>query len=115
MFLISDTVDKNIMKVSVVIPAKNEGASLPALLEGLKDLDQVVEIIVVNDGSTDNTSEICRLFGVVEVRHPYSKGNGAAIKSGARAASNDIIVFMDADGQHRPEDIPALLDKMGRV
>ena len=101
------------MKVSVVIPAKNEGASLPALLEGLKDLDQVVEIIVVNDGSTDNTSEICRLFGVVEVRHPYSKGNGADIKSGARAASNDIIVFMDADGQHRPEDIPALLDKMG--
>ena len=100
------------MKVSVVIPAKNEGTSLPALLEGLKVLNQVVEIIVVNDGSTDDTSEICRRLGVVEVKHPYSKGNGAAIKSGARAASNEFIVFMDADGQHRPEDIPALLDKM---
>ncbi len=100
------------MKVSVVIPAKNEGASLPALLEGLKALDQVVEIIVVNDGSTDETSSICQEFGIIEVKHPYSKGNGAAIKSGTRASSGDVLLFMDADGQHRPEDIPALLDKM---
>ncbi len=100
------------MKLSVVIPAKNEGASLPTLLEGLKALAQVSEIIVVNDGSTDNTSEICHRFDVVEVKHPYSKGNGAAIKSGARVATHDFILFMDADGQHRPEDIPPLLDKM---
>lgn len=103
---------KIIMDVSVVIPAKNEAASLPALLTGLKALDCVAEIIVVNDGSTDETSSVCSRLDVTEVKHPYSKGNGAAIKSGARAASQEIIVFMDADGQHRPEDIPGLLNKM---
>jgi len=100
------------MKVSVIVPAKNEAASLPTLIAGLKALDQVREIIIVNDGSTDKTSEICREFNVIEVKHPYSKGNGAAIKSGVRASTGDILLFMDADGQHRPEDIPALLAKM---
>ena len=103
---------KTIMEVSVVIPAKNEAASLPTLLAGLKALDCVAEIIVVNDGSTDETSSVCSRLGVIEVKHPYSKGNGAAIKSGTRASSQDHILFMDADGQHRPEDIPGLLAKM---
>ena len=100
------------MKVSVIVPAKNEAASLPRLLAGLKALDQVREIIIVNDGSIDETSDICREFDVIEIKHPYSKGNGAAIKSGVRASTGDVLLFMDADGQHTPEDIPGLLHKM---
>jgi len=70
------------------------------------------EIIVVDDGSTDTTPVICREYGVIHLRHPYSMGNGAAIKSGARRATGDIVVFMDADGQHDPSDIPRLLEKI---
>jgi glycosyltransferase involved in cell wall biosynthesis len=100
-------------KVTVVIPAKNEALSLPQLLPRIKALHPDFEIIVVNDGSTDETAEICLDCGVKVISHPYSMGNGAAIKSGSRAASGDTLVFMDADGQHRPEDIGDLLAKLG--
>jgi len=69
-------------------------------------------VIVVNDGSTDNTLEVAEAAGARVVSHPYSKGNGAAIKTGARAATGEIIVFMDADGQHDPADIPRLLARL---
>lgn len=69
------------------------------------------EIIVVDDGSDDDTQAVCAAHGVRVLSHPYPKGNGAAIKTGARAARGEVIVFMDADGQHKPEDIPALLQK----
>lgn len=101
-------------KLSIVIPAKNESGSLVSLLPQLKACQPDAEIVVVNDGSTDDTKQICEAAGVVVVSHPYSKGNGAAIKSGARAASGDLLVFMDADGQHRPEDIEILLDKFNQ-
>jgi len=101
-------------KVSVVIPAKNEGASLRPLLKELLDMDCLDEVIVVDDGSGDDTCSISSEEGAIVVTHPYSKGNGGAIKSGARAASGDIIVFMDADGQHSPADIPRLLEKLGK-
>lgn len=68
--------------------------------------------MVVDDGSTDSTGSVCAQYGARVVSHPYAKGNGAAIKSGARHASGDIIVFMDGDSQHRPEDIPRLLAKL---
>jgi glycosyltransferase involved in cell wall biosynthesis len=68
---------------------------------------------VVDDGSVDNTRSVCESHGVRVISHPYPKGNGAAIKTGARAAKRDVILFMDADGQHKAEDIPALLDKFG--
>lgn len=98
--------------VSIVIPAKNEGNNLSRLLPKLSEIAKGAEIIVVNDGSTDNTREVCEENRVRTINNPYSKGNGAAIKSGARASKNEFIVFMDADGQHKPEDIPSLIEKL---
>lgn len=100
------------LSVSVVIPAKNEANSLAPVLNGLWGLGRVSEIIVVDDGSEDATGEVSRQQGAVVISHPYSKGNGAAIKTGARAATSDIVVFMDADGQHNAEDIPHLLERI---
>lgn len=100
-------------ELSIIIPAKNESESLGALLPELVTLYSDAEILVVDDGSTDNTAEICERNGVKVIRHPYSMGNGAAIKAGARHATGDIFVFMDADGQHQPGDIQHLLDRLG--
>jgi len=99
------------MTFSVVIPARNEAEGLRKLLPEVTRLLPEAEIIVVDDGSTDDTTSVCASAGVRQIRHPYPKGNGAAIKTGARAAKGEVLVFMDADGQHKPEDIPALIDK----
>lgn len=97
---------------SIVIPARNEEIGLAKLLPGLVlYLPLGTEIIVVNDGSDDATIEVCAAHGARVVTHPYPKGNGAAIKSGARVANGSILIFMDADGQHQPADIPRLLDR----
>ncbi len=98
--------------LSIVIPALNEDASLRKTLPLLVEHYPEAQIIVVNDGSVDSTPEVCKEFAVTEIRHPYSKGNGAAIKSGARAATGDVIVFMDGDGQHSAEAIGDLLLKI---
>ncbi len=98
--------------ITIILPAKNEASSLPSLLSRIAKIYPDAEIIVVNDGSTDDTAEACLRQGVRVINHPYSMGNGAAIKSGARMANGDILVFMDADGQHDPADIPRLLVKM---
>lgn len=103
------TIDK---RVSVVIPAKNEAASVSVLIKQLNKLPMLGELIVIDDGSTDATAELAAQEGVRVVRHPYSKGNGAAIKSGTRLAVGDVIVFMDADGQHDPKDISRLLARL---
>jgi glycosyltransferase involved in cell wall biosynthesis len=99
-------------RVSVVLPARNESAGLAALLPKLRILMPGARILVVDDGSTDNTRQVCVTHGVEVVAHPYPKGNGAAVKSGARAADGEILVFMDADGQHRPEDVPGLIARL---
>jgi len=100
--------------VSIILPAKNEAKSLTTLLPVLRKNFPEEEIIVVNDGSTDNTVEICEQNQVTVITHIYSMGNGAAIKTGARNASGDILMFMDADGQHNPEDINRLLEKINQ-
>jgi len=99
------------MKLSIILPAKNEAQSLITLLPQLIKVQPQAEIIVVDDGSDDDTRKVCEEIGVKVVSHPYSKGNGAAIKTGARAASGEVFVFMDADGQHRPQDIVVLIEK----
>lgn len=96
----------------MVIPAKNESGSISALIEQLAALPDLKEIVVVDDGSTDGTGDIAERLGARVIRHPYSKGNGAAIKSGVRAARGEIVVFMDADGQHAPRDVHRLLQKV---
>ena len=98
--------------LSIIIPAKNEGAALGLLLGNLRGRYKDAEIIVVDDGSSDQTSDVVTAAGCRVVRHPYSKGNGAAIKTGARHASGQVLVFMDGDAQHRPEDIPRLLARL---
>lgn len=100
------------MKISIVLPAKNESAAIGSTVAGIVALSPDAEVIVVNDGSTDNTAAIAQAAGANVITHPYSKGNGAAIKTGARAANGEVIVFMDADGQHDPADIPRLLARL---
>lgn len=101
-----------IESISVVIPAKNEGRNLGKLLPRIREELPDAEIIVVNDGSTDDTREVAEKVGARCVNHEYSLGNGAAIKSGARVAKGEVIVFMDGDGQHDPGQIGLLLEKI---
>lgn len=98
--------------VSIVLPAFNEEKGLDRLLPELRKLYPTYEIVVIDDGSTDSSKSICIKNSVKVFSHPYPMGNGAAIKSGARHASSDILVFMDADGQHNPEDIKLLVEKL---
>lgn len=98
--------------LSIVMPCLNEAENIDNLLPKIKEHQPDAEILVVDDGSTDRSLEICNEHGVKVVSHPASLGNGAAIKTGARNAIGEIIVFMDADGQHAPEDIQRLLSKL---
>lgn len=98
--------------ISIIIPARNESESLARVITQIRDGGIDAEIVVVDDGSSDDTAEIAAHHGAKLISHPYSLGNGAAIKSGARAASGAILVFIDADGQHDPADIPRLLARL---
>ncbi len=99
--------------ISIVIPCKNEQNSIGAVLDELLIGYPSAEIVVVNDGSTDKTAEILsRYKDITVLTHPYGKGNGATIKTGAKAATGEILVFMDADGQHNIIEITNLLENI---
>lgn len=99
---------------SVVLPAKNESGAIGDTIKKIHALGIVNEILVINDGSSDTTQQVAEQAGAKVITHPYSKGNGAAIKTGARHAVGDVIIFMDADGQHDPKDIPRLLEEINQ-
>jgi glycosyltransferase involved in cell wall biosynthesis len=102
-------------EISIVIPVFNEAAGLAELIAKIHPLKLAQsEIIVVDDGSSDGSAGIAQSAGANVVRHPYNIGNGAAVKSGIRAAQGRLIVLMDGDGQHKPEDIPKLLAEAGK-
>jgi len=101
--------------LSIIIPAYNEGVVIESVLQEILQLNLDCEIIVIDDGSTDETTNIVKQFEMVKlIRHAYNVGNGAAIKSGIQAASGEIIVMLDADGQHKPEDIPRLVNYISK-
>ena len=100
------------MQPSVILPAKNESEGLRRTLPRLLEVLPGAEIIVVDDGSTAAVSSVAASFGARVVSSPYSMGNGAAVKRGTRAATRDVLVFMDADGQHDPAHIPRLLERL---
>jgi glycosyltransferase involved in cell wall biosynthesis len=99
--------------VTIVVPAFNESGSIGGVVTALRAAAPWHEVIVIDDGSTDGTGEAAQDAGARVVRHPYNKGNGAAVKSGIRAASSDWIAIVDADGQHRSEDARRIVQKLG--
>lgn len=95
--------------VSIILPAFNEEQSIGSTIRAIRELYPEIEILVVDDGSKDNTARKAASAGAHVMKHPYNIGNGAAIKTGLRYASGDWVLMMDADGQHDPADIAKLL------
>jgi glycosyltransferase involved in cell wall biosynthesis len=99
--------------VSVVIPAFHEEAAIGPVVAELRAAGPWKEVLVVDDGSADRTGEVASTAGAIVIKHPYNKGNGAAVKSGIRRASGDYILIMDGDGQHVPADALRLVSFLG--
>ncbi len=104
--------ETNSVALSIVIPAKNEAAAIADVVASARSEYPEAEIIVVDDGSTDATADLAEAAGATVVRHPESLGNGAAVKSGARAAKGEILALMDGDGQHDPRELGKLLARL---
>ena len=96
-----------------MIPAYHEAGAIAGVVAALAASGPWHEIIVVDDGSTDDTAARAQAAGAVVVRHPYNKGNGAAVKSGIRKATGDVVLIVDGDGQHRPADAARLVSGIG--
>ncbi len=99
-------------RISVILPARNEQGAVGDTVRRVLALLPQAQVIVVDDGSTDATAQLAEQAGAQVLRRPYGMGNGAAVKAGARAARGEVLVFMDADGQHDPADIPRLLERL---
>ena len=99
--------------VSIVIPAYNEEAAIGSVVLGLKEQARWREILVVDDASSDGTAAAAERAGARVLRHPYNKGNGAAVKTGIREALGEVVLLMDADGQHDPKDAPRVAEPIG--
>jgi len=97
--------------LTIILPARNEAAALRSLLPDLRARFPDAEILLVDDASEDETARLGRDSGCRVISHPYRIGNGAAVKTGIRNASGQVIALMDADGQHRPEDLEKLLER----
>jgi len=100
------------MSLSIVIPAKNESGAIGSVVSTAREKYPDAEIIVVDDGSSDDTAAVAADAGATVVSHPESLGNGAAVKSGARAATGDLIAFMDGDGQHDARELEPLIKRL---
>jgi len=99
-------------RTSVLIPAFEEETTIAGVIEEIQTLGDWKEVIVVDDGSTDGTAAAAEKAGAKVVRHPYNKGNGAAVKTAVRAAEGEFILLLDADAQHPPSEIPKLTDEL---
>src|SRR5262252_1938431 len=99
---------RNAGATCVVIPAFNEAAAIASVVAGLRAVAAWQEILVIDDGSSDDTAARAEAAGARVIRHPYNKGNGAAVKTGIRAAGARFVLIVDADGQHRPDDAARL-------
>ena len=100
--------------ISAILSCRNEAISPPGLLPRLKQILSDAKILVVDDASTDDVAVVCADREGRCLRHAYQKGNGVTVKTGAWAAQGEILVFMDADGQHDPANIPRLLEPLGQ-
>ena len=100
------------MQASVILPAFNEEGGLAVTLERLKKVPLSLEVIVVDDGSTDRTGEIAKKFGARVIRHPTNGGYGHSLKSGILVATHDLVAIADADGTYPVEELPAMMQKM---
>jgi len=101
-------------KISVIIPTRDEEATIGKIVNEIDRIlgksERPFEILVIDDGSNDNTARNAKEAGAKVIKHPYNIGNGAAIKTGIRHAMGSILVMIDGDGQHDAEDIPKLLE-----
>lgn len=105
--------NRTVAMVSVVVPAYNEAATIALVVGRILAVDPTYEVIVVDDGSADDTAGAAEAAGATVIRHTYNLGNGASVTSGSLAASGNVVVMIDADGQHPPEAIPRLLEHIG--
>lgn len=99
-------------RLSIIIPAYNEAEAIGPTLRKLSGMTFPIEheIIIVDDGSTDDTYKVCSEFPVILLKHSVNKGYGAALKTGIRKSSGDRIIILDSDGQHDPDEISKFID-----
>ena len=98
--------------LSIILPACNEAESLRQILPDLIQRFPEAELLVINDGSTDDTEGVCNQFDCRMINQPYNMGNGAAVKRGAREAKGELLAFMDADSQHKGQELEKLICKI---